>query len=413
MDVSTDPPSSMLIPSILLTPPGTDLTENAYTRIVGTCVTLIILTIIAVGLRILSRILSQAGMWWDDWTIIITMFLSWGPSITMILATHYGFGKHTAALGALTSEGIDARLLAASNWFKLFYVFEHFYAACVSLAKISILLFYSRIFKTPGFQLSLWITGGFIVATWLASEVSIILECLPIHALWDFTPGAKCINLPAFFLGSGIPNILLNFVLLILPLPQIWSLQIEKYQKLALSGVFLLGSFVFVCSIIRVAILNELTEVDITWEFVSAGIWTCVEPCIAVVSACLPIMRSLWIRSRRVNSAQNGVKRSIKSIASVRSIKPEQKDIGSFTSRSHLNELSTEGELQWGNHVSIYATARRSEDRDIPMGSLNGVGKKNNNSGVSWLDDSKEPPAPPPKPRKPSKEGRNPAELPS
>ena len=72
------PPS--FIPPILLTPPGTDLTENAEPRIVATSVVLIILTIIAVGLRILSRWVSQAGMWWDDWTIVAAMVWTvWSP----------------------------------------------------------------------------------------------------------------------------------------------------------------------------------------------------------------------------------------------------------------------------------------------------------------------------------------------
>ena len=146
-------------------------------------------------------------------------------------------------------------------------------------------------------------------------------------------------------------------------------------------------------------------------EFDAAGIWTSVEPCIAVVSACLPIMRSLWIRSRRptasVHRSGTNHKRSIKSVISSRGPKSSEhgKDVASFTSRSHLNELSAEGELPWGNHVSIYATARRSEDQDIPLDDLaKRHGKKHRHrsaesvekkgsiggNGVSWLDDRKE-----------------------
>ena len=103
------------------------------------------------------------------------------------------------------------------------------------------LLFYSRIFKTNYFRVALWVTGGVVTAWFIAIEVSVLANCIPIHALWDFTPGAKCINLRAFFLGAGIPNILLNVIILILPLPMIWRLGIEPMQKAALSGVFLLG----------------------------------------------------------------------------------------------------------------------------------------------------------------------------
>ena len=146
-------------------------------------------------------------------------------------------------------------------------------------------------------------------------------------------------------------------------------------------------------------------------EFGAAAIWTAVEPCIAVVSACLPIMRSLWIRSRRpmstVHRSATNHKRSIKSVLSSRGPKSSDatKDVASFTSRSHLNELSNEGELPWGNHVSIYATARRSEDQDIALDDFAKRYAKRNrdrstdseekkaptgSNSVSWLDEGKE-----------------------
>jgi len=51
-----------------------------------------------------------------------------------------------------------------------------------------------------------------------------------------------CINIESFFLGQAIPNIVTDGILLALPLPLIWDLHLPKGQKMALSGVFLLGS---------------------------------------------------------------------------------------------------------------------------------------------------------------------------
>ena len=128
-------------------------------------------------------------------------------------------------------------------------------------------------------------------------------------------------------------------------------------------------------------------------SFVDAGVWTSVEPCIAVASACLPILRSLWIRSRLANTTVRSTRKSMKSGTSVRSSRPNDKDVGSFTSHSHLNELSAENELPWGNHVSIYATHRRSnntddiemDQRDIPA---NASRVQNQ---VSWLNSARHP----------------------
>jgi hypothetical protein len=37
-------------------------------------------------------------------------------------------------------------------------------------------------------------------------------------------------------------NIAVDLVIMVLPLPTVWSLQLPKRQKLALSGVFMLGT---------------------------------------------------------------------------------------------------------------------------------------------------------------------------
>ncbi|MCJ1236424.1 hypothetical protein MMC14_004405 [Varicellaria rhodocarpa] len=81
----------------------------------------------------------------------------------------------------------------------------------------------------------------------------------------------------------------------------------------------------------------------------------------------------------------------MKSLPSIKSTKAGEKDIGSITSRSQLNELSAENELPWGNHVSIYTTHRRSSgtEDDIQMDDLsippNAARVKNQ---VSWFDEA-------------------------
>ncbi|MCJ1384101.1 hypothetical protein MMC17_007217 [Xylographa soralifera] len=331
----------------LLTPdtPGLDINATEAPKIIAVSVVLIILSTAAVVLRFVSRMMSKAGLWWDDWIIVAALVMTWCACLLMITSTQHGFGQHMAVEGSF-----EDRVGAANYWFKSFYAYETVYTIAITLAKYSILLFYSRIFKEHYFKLALWVTAGIVTAWFIAIELSVLLECIPIHSLWDFGPG-HCINLQAFFLGSGIPNVILNTVILVLPLPMIWTLQIERSQKIALSSVFLLG------------------------EFVNAGLWTSVEPAIGVCSACLPIMRSLWIRSRNssdVGSPRSEAKRSVHSALSIRSTKVPDKEhrVGSFTSHTPLNELSADGELPWGNHVSIYSTSRTSDNEYIAMDDL-------------------------------------------
>lgn len=53
--------------------PGLDINDNAASRIIAVCVVLIVLAAVAVALRFVSRWLSRAGLWWDDWTILAAM----------------------------------------------------------------------------------------------------------------------------------------------------------------------------------------------------------------------------------------------------------------------------------------------------------------------------------------------------
>lgn len=122
------------------------------------------------------------------------------------------------------------------------YVYETMYTISIALTKYSILLFYSRIFTERSFRIALRVS--FVLVTlWLVSiEITVLAECQPISGLWDFTQAARCIDLQEFFVGSGVPNVLLNVLIVGLPIPMIWTLEIDRKYRWALSGVFALGT---------------------------------------------------------------------------------------------------------------------------------------------------------------------------
>ena len=59
----------------LFTPhtPGLDINANVSPRVVAVSVVLIVITAVTVTLRFVSRWVSKAGMWWDDWMILAAM----------------------------------------------------------------------------------------------------------------------------------------------------------------------------------------------------------------------------------------------------------------------------------------------------------------------------------------------------
>lgn len=51
----------------------------------------------------------------------------------------------------------------------------------------------------------------------------------------------KCIKQPLFFCVTGLINLALEVVLIIVPLPVIWKLGLPTRTKLALCGIFSVG----------------------------------------------------------------------------------------------------------------------------------------------------------------------------
>lgn len=86
----------------------------------------------------------------------------------------------------------------------------------------------------------------------------------------------------------------MDFVILVLPIPMIWNLHRAWQDKLALNGVFALGTFVCFASIYRIVVLFWISPSDPTYTVYQATLWTHVEPSVGLICSCLPIIRGLF-----------------------------------------------------------------------------------------------------------------------
>ena len=70
-----------------------------------------------------------------------------------------------------------------------------------------------------------------------------IFQCLPIAYAWNKAiVGGHCINVHVMWIVQDIFFLVLDVYVVVLPLPMIWNLQITRAEKIAVSGIFLLGS---------------------------------------------------------------------------------------------------------------------------------------------------------------------------
>ena len=116
------------------------------------------------------------------------------------------------------------------------------YACCITTIKISILLFYRRLFAVARFILTVNIVGAVAVAWWVVVMIIQIFSCIPVNGFWDLSVKAKCVNPAHFYIAVAVPNILTDFIILCMPLRMIWRLQTTPAQKVALSITFMTGA---------------------------------------------------------------------------------------------------------------------------------------------------------------------------
>ncbi|KAL9608354.1 MAG: hypothetical protein Q9167_006810 [Letrouitia subvulpina] len=192
------------------------------------------------------------------------------------------------------------------------YAISLVYASAISTIKLSILLFYRRIFTTKNFILVTNLTGLVVIAWWIAVVFTQIFSCRPIHGFWNRAVESTCIKPTPYYVGVAVPNIATDIVLLALPVRMIMGLQLSTGQKIGLTATFLTGGFVVAASLIRIfKLLPTSTQTDLFCKFfflalqttassnfcvgswTDSGTWTSIEPSVGVICACLPTLRPM------------------------------------------------------------------------------------------------------------------------
>ena len=107
--------------------------------------------------------------------------------------------------------------------------------------KLSILLFYRRLFSTKRFKLATVIVGVIVLLWWLAVILVQVLQCRPIQGIWDPTLPRKCINETLYYIGVAVPNVATDIIMLCLPVRMVWRLHASLVHKVALTLTFLTG----------------------------------------------------------------------------------------------------------------------------------------------------------------------------
>ncbi|KAL2860649.1 hypothetical protein BJX68DRAFT_90142 [Aspergillus pseudodeflectus] len=317
--------------------PGGEVEDISCRIWIGTIVTVVPATI-AVALRFVSRHISRAGFWWDDWVIAVSLVVNWGMDITRwVQVLMYQFGRHHG----------DVPVSDVVEYQKSFIAIQLIYFTNAVLTKSSLLLLYQRIFGiVRSFRIALAISWFLIIGYFIACAIASIAGCLPVSYVWTrykTPPGpGSCFNEVAFFRWNGIANMLLDILMLILPLPMVWRMRMSRRRRLLLTGIFGMGGFVCVVSLLRIISFNQANRDDPTFTQIYSSTWSSVEQGVGIVCACLPTLRPLrrlWTDMRKRGSTGTGTATSKRDKDNLSSPPESKRSSRCASERSHESAL--------------------------------------------------------------------------
>ncbi|KAF2657679.1 hypothetical protein K491DRAFT_321654 [Lophiostoma macrostomum CBS 122681] len=251
--------------------------------ILGVIITLSITSTASLVLRFVGKRLKRTRVSSEDWVIIAAQIVVYGIAITLILELALGNAGHH-----MQEQPSKATLMQ-----KLLVPVQCLYAGALCLIKISICLFYSRIFTFRWFYLTSWIIIVITIAWATVMIIFVLAACRPITYIWNPTiANSHCPDdkvSPSAIIGAV--NILVEIVLLLLPVSLIWNLQVSLPDKIALFCIFGAGITTMAFGILRTIALTSVDYSDITYTGSYLLLWSFVEPAIGITVACAPLCR--------------------------------------------------------------------------------------------------------------------------
>ncbi|KAH6658462.1 hypothetical protein BKA67DRAFT_656653 [Truncatella angustata] len=335
------------------------LDQNSKDRL-ATAIVCTVLVISSILLRLWCKISFRAGLHLEDWLMLMVMFAYVGASAVDIWGLFKGAsGKEiteiAAALllnpspeNAATLENylkvtISSRLLShyhlrATKEVKALFIGAFISPIGLTCIRISICLFYMRIFSTKAFRTRSMIVICVSIAWLISAFVVSLCFCFPLEKFWNPIKPGRCIDINLYFLLIGVFETVLDTAVLALPVRAIFKVQLPLKTRLLVSGIFLLGIFAVITNALRISRIYTPHSINVSLG--QATIWTHIHSATAVVCANLPIYRPLTRRlGELIGEVRSWLGSSITSMRSKQRHTIEESE-GNFESSFQLASMS-------------------------------------------------------------------------
>ncbi|KAI1337891.1 hypothetical protein F5Y15DRAFT_147223 [Xylariaceae sp. FL0016] len=250
---------------------------------IAAAVVCMVLAVTFVLLRVYTRwsLIHQMGP--DDYMAIASLCGVLAVGIIQCVHTKYGLGSH------IYDVARDGDL---PMFFRTFWSGVVFYQITLLCVKTTLFLQYYRFIKQVGKYRHIYLTIMGLVVCWSISQIfTMIFLCVPVQGYWDKSVPAQCLPETTVQITNAVGNIITDVIVLLLPMPIVWRLNIKPAQKYSLIGIFSLGFFTCIVSILRLVRMRMLE--DMTIDSVPVSCWSLAELTTGVVCSTLPMLRPL------------------------------------------------------------------------------------------------------------------------
>lgn len=254
------------------------------------------ITSVALSLRLYVRISIVKGFGLDDLFLIgaqIWFLVFCGYAIKLI---NY---EHDPNLKAAIEESVKTAMVAIGKLYTDSVFFTLFYVLSVIFLKISLAFFYLRIIVQRWQKIVICIAATTMTLYGLAYAFLYLFRCGPnVTQQLVYWAEGKCIpdhTLLVMTYVFGSLDTLTDFIYAFLPIYILWNSNMPLGMKLTAGFLLCMGSVSSICALIRVATLSNL-KFDMAFfkQAVQTGLWSIIEPGLAIVATSLAACRPLW-----------------------------------------------------------------------------------------------------------------------
>ncbi|KAI1850769.1 hypothetical protein JX265_004480 [Neoarthrinium moseri] len=271
--------------------------ESNTTWIVTVVTIFHVIALSCVALRVYARAFVIKKPGWDDLMMVLCTLCTIGGWSVFIIQSYHGLGRHQDTISPpdliiYSQAGLWQSIISAA-W-------------ALTFLKISIALNLLRIGSNSRWYIwSLWATIILNVMNCISGTFTFLLYCRPLPRYWDKSIPGSCAPIIVMITGGLVNtavNIFTDIVLATLPVPVIWSLNLNRRKRLSVIGILSLGwvavTFGIVKSVHQIA-YGSVTDKSFKQ---SVQFWGFLQLQVGIMAACAPSLRPLFGRFLKLST---------------------------------------------------------------------------------------------------------------